>query len=139
MTCWILDTDCLTLFQNGEPRICDRVSSMSFDQIATTIVTAEEQIRGRLNQVRRAQTTRNVSRAYSLLQESLLLFQEMEVLAFTPEAEAIYWQLKVQKVSIGSRDLRIASIALSLDATVVTRNLKDFRQVPDLKFEDWSV
>jgi tRNA(fMet)-specific endonuclease VapC len=67
MTCWILDTDCLTLFQNGEPRICDRVSSMSFDQIATTIVTAEEQIRGRLNQVRRAQTTRNVSRAYSLL------------------------------------------------------------------------
>jgi tRNA(fMet)-specific endonuclease VapC len=63
----------------------------------------------------------------------------MEVLAFTPEAEAIYWQLKVQKVSIGSRDLRIASIALSLDATVVTRNLKDFRQVPDLKFEDWSV
>jgi tRNA(fMet)-specific endonuclease VapC len=59
-------------------------------------------------------------------------------LEFTPEAEAIYWQLQAQKIRPGSRDLKIASIALSLDATVVTRNRKDFQQVPDLKFEDWS-
>jgi tRNA(fMet)-specific endonuclease VapC len=58
---------------------------------------------------------------------------------FTTAAEAIYWQLKAQKIRPGSRDLKIAAIALSLDATVVTRNRKDFQPVPQLKFEDWSI
>ncbi len=35
-------------------------------------------------------------------------------------------------------DLRIASIALSHDMTVLTRNVRDFEQVPDLRIEDWT-
>jgi tRNA(fMet)-specific endonuclease VapC len=34
-------------------------------------------------------------------------------------------------------DLKIASIAISHDATLLTRNTVDFAQVPGLRFENW--
>ena len=39
---------------------------------------------------------------------------------------------------IGRGDLLIASIALANRATLVTRNLKDFRQVQGLPVENWA-
>ncbi len=34
-------------------------------------------------------------------------------------------------------DLKIAAITLNHDAILLSRNLKDFEQVPGLKVEDW--
>ena len=34
-------------------------------------------------------------------------------------------------------DLRIASIAIANDATLLSRNLKDFSRVPGLRVENW--
>jgi len=39
---------------------------------------------------------------------------------------------------IGRRDLLIAAISLAERATLVTRNLKDFRHVPGLQVENWA-
>lgn len=35
-------------------------------------------------------------------------------------------------------DLRIAAVALTNDATLITGNLSDFRRVPGLRVEDWT-
>ena len=35
--------------------------------------------------------------------------------------------------------MRIAAICLSVGGTIITRNQKDFTQVPNLKIEDWTL
>jgi tRNA(fMet)-specific endonuclease VapC len=62
-----------------------------------------------------------------------------QILDYDDRAETHVKSARKAGVRIGIMDLRIAAIALSLDATVITRNHKDFQQVPDLKFEDWSI
>jgi tRNA(fMet)-specific endonuclease VapC len=39
---------------------------------------------------------------------------------------------------MGRSDLLIACICLADGATLVTRNLKDFQGVPDLRLENWA-
>ena len=37
------------------------------------------------------------------------------------------------------KDLRIASIALSVGGTVITCNQRDFSQIPGVKIKDWTI
>ena len=45
--------------------------------------------------------------------------------------------LKKQGTPIGNNDLLIASHARSLNAVLVTNNVKEFSRVPDLTIENW--
>ena len=47
--------------------------------------------------------------------------------------------LKAKGTPIGNMDMLIAAHALSLNATLVTNNLRDFKRVPDLKLENWVI
>ncbi len=49
-----------------------------------------------------------------------------------------YERLRTAHRNVGKNDLRISAIALEHGATVVTRNSRDFKQVPGLTIEDWS-
>ncbi|HXA14111.1 MAG TPA: type II toxin-antitoxin system VapC family toxin [Opitutaceae bacterium] len=46
--------------------------------------------------------------------------------------------LEKKQQGIGPLDTLIAAQALRLGATVVTRNVREFRRVPHLKVEDWQ-
>ncbi len=73
------------------------------------------------------------------MKDSIEFFESWQILDYDDRAENHVTSARKAGVRIGIMDLRIASIALSLDATVITRNRKDFQQVPNLKFEDWSI
>ena len=47
--------------------------------------------------------------------------------------------LKAKGTPIGNMDMLIAAHALSLNATLVTNNLREFERVPDLKLENWII
>jgi len=42
------------------------------------------------------------------------------------------------KLNVGRNDLRLAALALELNATVVTDNIRDFGRVPGLLWADWT-
>lgn len=76
--------------------------------------------------------------AYERLNKFLDNFREIAVLKFDEKSAKVFQQLKSSKIRIGSMDLKIASIAISQTAILVSRNLKDFEQVPDLTVQGWT-
>lgn len=138
MSFWILDTDSVSLFQRGNLEIALRLNNIDKSEIAITIVTVEEQIRGRFQAIRRAAPDELVS-TYQKLQVTFDSLKSFNVLGFTTEAQDIYTNLIRQKIKVGRQDLRIAAIALSVNGILVTRNQRDFSQVPNFVLENWTL
>ena len=74
-----------------------------------------------------------------MLTQMLQDFTEALVIPFDAAAAAAFEELVAQRVRVGTMDLRIAAIALSRGMVMVTRNTSDFRKVPGLQIEDWTL
>lgn len=137
----LLDTDHMSLLDRGGQegqRVRDRLRSLLLEEVATTIISYEEQIRGWLGRVARATTLERRVSDYGELRQMLRNYCDITVVDFDARAAAEFERLRQARIRIGTMDLQIAAIALANDATLLTRNLSDFRKVPDLKVEDWS-
>ena len=75
---------------------------------------------------------------YDRMARTTQFLGQLQILSFSGAAIRRWKALKKQRINIGKTDLRIAAIALEMDATVVTRNKPDFGRVPGLRIEDWS-
>ncbi|MEA3209316.1 MAG: tRNA(fMet)-specific endonuclease VapC [Chthoniobacter sp.] len=134
-----LDTNHFSEFRRGTQaaeRLLSRLAA-SPEDAALTIVSAEEIVRGWLVEIRRHETEHRLIEAYRHFQENLEDFAEWTLLPWTEASSAIFNSLRERRLRIGTQDLRIASIALTYHATLLTRNLKDFREVPGLHVENW--
>jgi tRNA(fMet)-specific endonuclease VapC len=141
MTLWVLDTDTLSLLERGNPKIQERLRQVNTDSVAISIVTAEEKMKGRLAAINSLSGIERLDRlavAYRDLQSSIEDLQTLPILPFSELAKDRYRELLQQKIRVGSHDLRIAAIVLSVEGILVTRNRRDFEQVADLQIDDWS-
>lgn len=96
-------------------------------------------MRGRLGYLSRRLDSGARQRGYALLVGTIRLLNHLPIVLYDQSCESHYQQLRVQRLKIGTQDLRIASVALANDLTLLTWNRQDFSRVPGLKIEDWSV
>jgi tRNA(fMet)-specific endonuclease VapC len=105
--------------------------------VVVGITSVEEQLRGWLALVKRARNPHELTIAYGLLQQRIESASQWMMLPFDRRAAAEFERLRSLRLRVATLDLRLASIVLANGATLLTRNLRDFRQVPGLQVEDW--
>lgn len=139
---YIFDTDHLGVlqrqrgpsFENLITRLADSEQSLFY----TTIVSFHEQINGWTKYIKNSVQTDKTVMGYWRLENILNDFSRAQVLPFSADAAEIYSELRSQKVRVATMDLRIASIAIANQMTLLTSNSVDFERIPNLSIEDWT-
>jgi tRNA(fMet)-specific endonuclease VapC len=141
---FVLDSDHLSILQRQAPageyrNLAKRVAAYSPSDFFVTIVSFHEQVNGWAAFVARAKDSAGLVRGYTGLEGILSDFARAQVLPFSPAAADVYDDLRKNRVRVGPMDLRIASIAIANQMTVLTSNTVDFERIPNLSFEDWTL
>ena len=139
----VLDTDHMTPLEwSNRPdtqRLLARLDALAENEVVTSIVSYEEQVRGWMAYLAKARSLSDRIEGYRRLRRQLRNYCDIGILDFDEPAATSFQRLKQSRLRIGRNDMQIAAIVLVHDATLLTRNLTHFRQVSGLKVEDWTV
>jgi len=129
---WMLDTNiCIAIIRRRPEAALRRLRGKAIGQVGISSLTLAELQYG-------AAKSREPAAARDALGEFVLA---LEVAPFDDGAAAIYGEVRAQLESrgqpIGPIDTLIAAHALTLEAVLVTNNLREFRRVRGLIVEDW--
>src|SRR2546425_4361437 len=138
----VLDTDHMSLLEwsgaQGSATLRTRLATLQPAEVVTTIISYEEQVRGWMAYIARTRSITQQVEAYRRLHRQLDNYCRIPVIAFDAPAAVRFQQLRRTRLRIGTMDVKIAAIVLSREATLLSRNLADFGQVPGLQVEDWT-
>lgn len=135
----LLDTDHLSVLR-GDPserqaRLTTRLAAVKGEEIGTTVVTVEEQMRGWLATLAKERQTRRWIRPYDELASLFEFFADWLIVRFDEPAAAVFDSYN--RVRISASDRKIAAITIARGALLLTANRRDFDQIPGLRFENW--
>jgi tRNA(fMet)-specific endonuclease VapC len=138
----LLDTDHLSVLRYADDprhsRLNDRVRIAAQSEIlGTTIISVEEQLRGWLARLHAERSPDRQILWYAKLTGLLSFFQAWRVEPFDHAVADKLMRLRSHRIRIGTQDLKIAAIALTRDALLLTSNQRDFSRGPGLRVEDW--
>jgi len=133
-TRYLLDTNIVSdLLKNPAGKVAQKITSLSpveRNSLATSIIVTAELRYG-------------VAKSGSLTLAARVdqLLDAVDVLPLEPKADQHYGlirsQLEKTGTVIGANDLLIAAHALSIDAVLVTDNVREFKRVKGLIVENW--
>ncbi len=122
---YILDTDVIILFFSNEPEIV-RIFNTIENKKGVSVISIAEIVEG-------LQTDKRKNRRDIFF----TFLKKIEILPVTQKTSlvfaAIRYKLRKKGTLVDNMDLLIAATCLEHNATLVTRNVKHFSKIPDLK------
>ena len=129
---YMLDTNiCIYIIKQKPKDVIERFRKLRSADICISSITYSELLYG-------AEKSTNIAKNLIAL---TMFLSNIEVLPYDENASVDYGLLraKLEKegMPIGPLDMLIAAHAKSLNITLVTNNLKEFKRVKGLKLENW--
>jgi tRNA(fMet)-specific endonuclease VapC len=129
---YLLDTNvCIAFLNEPMSGIGERFAKLDPDDVKLCSVVKAELLYGARHSARVAENLEKLAR----------FFEPFESIPFDDTAAEQYGVLRAQMrragTPLGGNDLLIASIALAMDLTLVTRNQDEFRRVAGLRVQAW--
>ena len=137
----LLDTDHLSVlrFRSGErcSRLVARMEAAKDETFGTTIVNIAEQMKGWLAAINKERQALRQVTVYSELAKLFDFYSCYHVALFDEAAANRFNDLRKTKIRVGTTDLKIAAVALTSGALLLTANRQDFEKVPGLRLANW--
>ena len=129
----LLDSNTISYYFRGDPQVVPRLQALRPAELAVPAIVEYELRYGLLRLPPEAAAPRLVALAQ--------LLRPMQLLPFVSECAAIAARIRVdleaKGTPIGPHDTLIAATALRHQATLVTRNVREFSRVPGLQWLNW--
>ena len=138
---YLMDSDHVSLIDRSGlegMRIYARIAALPSNSVAVSLVSYEEQMRGRMAEIARMSSVDRQMTAYSRLDKMRDYYCTTPVLPFDGKVLAQFQSLWLLRLRVGTMDLKIAATALANNAILITRNASDFGKIPGLTIQDWS-
>ena len=129
----MLDTDILSEFLRGNPKIMDRVDEhlMEYGFISLSIITYYEILNGLLYKDARKQLSKFED--FVELNKVIPLTKRMAKIAANIQAD-----LRKKGTEIGHTDTLIAGIAIASELELITNNKEHFNRIKGLEIANWT-
>lgn len=129
---FLLDTNiCIYIIKKKPAKVLEKFQTLDPSDVGVSSITVAELEYG-------AYKSQRLEQNKAALTQFLL---PLEVLPFDERATHTYGQVRAELerrgIVIGAMDMLIASQALSLGLILVTNNIKELSQIPDLTWENW--
>jgi tRNA(fMet)-specific endonuclease VapC len=130
----LLDTDVLSEFLRGNPKVTEHINRylQNFNCLNISIITYYEILNGLLYKDARKQ----LNKFEDFVKLNKVLPLTLKTVHFSAEIQA---ELRTKGNEIGHTDVLIAGIAFVNDLTLITNNQAHFSRISKLRTENWTI
>ena len=116
---YVLDTDTVSLIQRGREIVRRRIERTPPEQIAVTIITVAEQMRGWLADIHRSKEGMPaLIYAYQRLQKTVNYYSDLTILPFDEAAETELAELRKQRIEYDSPVDALVAVSKQLSESI---------------------